>query len=70
MAVEDACLGNILFLLRRHFRKIPTTRHTARPKLSAGDLARLAFLPRGFLASPHTSLPPWLGEQSTVLFDQ
>ena len=30
MAVEVACLGNILRLLRRHFCSIQTARHTAR----------------------------------------
>jgi hypothetical protein len=38
MAVEVACFGNILFLLRRHFRGVLTTWHTARPELFAGDL--------------------------------
>jgi hypothetical protein len=38
MAVEYACLRNILFLLRRHFREIPTARHAARPELSASAL--------------------------------
>ena len=38
MAIEDACLWDILFLLRRHFREILTTRYPARPELSAGDL--------------------------------
>ena len=38
MAVELAGLGNILCLLRRHFRGILTARHTARPEYSAGDL--------------------------------
>jgi len=38
MAVEYACLGDILFLLRRHCREIPTARHTARPELSANAL--------------------------------
>ena len=34
MAVEDACLWNIIFLLRGHFREILTTRYAARPELS------------------------------------
>jgi hypothetical protein len=38
MAVEDACLGHILFLLWRHFREILTTGQTARPKRFAGDI--------------------------------
>ena len=38
MAVEVACLGNILFLLWRHFRGILTARYTARSKFSAGAL--------------------------------
>jgi hypothetical protein len=38
VAVEVTCLGNILRLLRRHFRVILTTRHTARPEFSASDL--------------------------------
>jgi hypothetical protein len=36
MAIEVACPGNILFLLRCHFRGILTTRHTARPEFFAG----------------------------------
>jgi hypothetical protein len=31
VAVEVACLRNILFLLGRHFRRVLTARHTARP---------------------------------------
>jgi hypothetical protein len=38
MAVELAGFGNILCLLRRHFRGILTARHTARPEYSTGDL--------------------------------
>ena len=38
MAVEAASFGNILFLLRRHFRSIRTIRHAARPQFSAGDV--------------------------------
>jgi hypothetical protein len=38
MAVELAGFGDILCLLRRHFRGILTARHTARPECSAGDL--------------------------------
>jgi|HubBroStandDraft_6_1064221.scaffolds.fasta_scaffold239956_1 hypothetical protein len=38
VAVEVTCLGNILRLLRRHFRVILTTRHTARPEFSASHL--------------------------------
>jgi hypothetical protein len=38
MAVEVACPRNILFLLRRHFRRIRSARHTARPEVSAGDV--------------------------------
>jgi hypothetical protein len=39
MAVEVACLGNILRLLRRHFCSIQTARHTARPEFYAGALS-------------------------------
>jgi hypothetical protein len=50
MAVEDACLWDILFLLRRHFREILTTRYAARPELSAGDLVSLSSSPiSGFI---------------------
>jgi hypothetical protein len=38
MAVELTGPGDILCLLRRHFRGILTARHTARPEYSAGDL--------------------------------
>jgi hypothetical protein len=38
MAVADAFLWNILFLLRRHFREILTTWYAARPEPSTGDL--------------------------------
>jgi hypothetical protein len=38
MAIELAGFGNILCLLRRHFRGILTARDTARPENSAGDL--------------------------------
>jgi hypothetical protein len=38
MAVEFACLRNILFLLRRHFRGILTARDTAGPEFFAAAL--------------------------------
>src|SRR5579862_302250 len=38
VAVEVARLGNILCLLRRHFRGILTARYPARPEFPAGDL--------------------------------
>jgi len=69
MVVEDACLWNILFLLRRHFREILTTRYTARPEPSAGDLVLGQPF---FLADPGfilCLLLPWLGEQHRLPFD-
>ena len=38
MAVEDTCLGNVIFLLRRHFRGVLTAQYTARSEFYAGDL--------------------------------
>jgi hypothetical protein len=38
MAVELTGLGDILCLLRRHFRGILTARHAARPEYSPRDL--------------------------------
>jgi hypothetical protein len=38
MPVEAACLGNVLFLLLRHFRGVFGAWHTTRPEFSSGDL--------------------------------
>jgi hypothetical protein len=56
MAVELACRGDILFLLRGHLRSIWTARHAARPEFPTSDLVLgLPFFVAGIAGHPSPS---------------